>query len=115
MQSSKMARSARSDIHPRHRDMAGVIKTEQVRPARLAQRQGIAPDRYGQLVARRGEGYDSVRDLAFRSGLSRAVIERLADADAFRSLGLDRRDALWAVKALDPAPGRQRAAAVCAG
>ncbi|HMN87403.1 MAG TPA: OB-fold nucleic acid binding domain-containing protein, partial [Bauldia sp.] len=27
-------------------------------------------------------------------------IERLADADAFRSLGLDRRDALWAARAL---------------
>jgi error-prone DNA polymerase len=29
-----------------------------------------------------------------------AAIERLAAADAFRSLGLDRRDALWAVRAL---------------
>jgi error-prone DNA polymerase len=28
-------------------------------------------------------------------------LERLADADAFRSIGLDRRAALWAVKALD--------------
>jgi len=31
------------------------------------------------------------------------VIERLAAADAFRSLGLDRRDALWAVRALQRA------------
>ena len=30
-----------------------------------------------------------------------AEIERLAEADSFRSLGLDRRDALWAVRALD--------------
>jgi error-prone DNA polymerase len=29
------------------------------------------------------------------------VLERLADADAFRSTGLDRRAALWAVKGLD--------------
>jgi error-prone DNA polymerase len=28
-------------------------------------------------------------------------LERLADADAFRSLGLDRREALWAVRALN--------------
>jgi error-prone DNA polymerase len=42
-----------------------------------------------------------VRDLWLRSGLSSAVLERLADADAFRSLGLDRRQALWAVRALD--------------
>ena len=30
-----------------------------------------------------------------------AVLERLADADAFRSLGLDRREALWAVRGLN--------------
>jgi error-prone DNA polymerase len=51
----------------------------------------------------RGEGihgYDSVRDLWLRTGLSPRVIARLADADAFGSLGLSRRDALWAVKAL---------------
>jgi error-prone DNA polymerase len=29
-----------------------------------------------------------------------SLIERLADADAFRSVGLDRRAALWAVKGL---------------
>jgi error-prone DNA polymerase len=54
-----------------------------------------------RLVERRGEAYDSVRDLWLRSGLSSTVLERLADADAFRSLGLDRRQALWAVRGLD--------------
>ncbi len=44
--------------------------------------------------------YNSLRDLWLRTGLSPRVIERLADADAFGSLGLGRRDALWAVKAL---------------
>ncbi len=44
--------------------------------------------------------YDSVRDLWLRTGLSPRVLERLADADAFGSLGLTRRDALWATKAL---------------
>ena len=29
------------------------------------------------------------------------MLERLADADAFRSIGLDRREALWAVRGLD--------------
>ncbi len=33
--------------------------------------------------------------------VSLAGLEKLADADAFRSLGLDRREALWAVKALN--------------
>jgi error-prone DNA polymerase len=44
--------------------------------------------------------YTSVRDLWRRTGLKILVLERLADADAFGSLGLTRRQALWAVKAL---------------
>ncbi len=44
--------------------------------------------------------YDSVRDVWLRTGLSPRVLERLADADAFGSLGLSRREALWAAKAL---------------
>ncbi|MGC2199028.1 MAG: OB-fold nucleic acid binding domain-containing protein, partial [Stellaceae bacterium] len=39
-----------------------------------------------------------------RSGLGRGALERLAEADAFRSLGLDRRRALWALKALGEPP-----------
>jgi error-prone DNA polymerase len=41
-----------------------------------------------------------VRDVWLRTGLSPRVLERLADADAFGSLGLTRREALWAAKAL---------------
>jgi error-prone DNA polymerase len=48
----------------------------------------------------RGKGFDSVRDLWLRTRLSPSVLERLAQADAFGSLGLTRRDALWAVRAL---------------
>ena len=44
--------------------------------------------------------YGDVRDLWRRSGLKRASLERLAAADAFRSLGLDRRQALWEVRGL---------------
>ena len=53
------------------------------------------------FVRGRDQGYDSVRDVWLRSGLNTGDIERLAQADAFRSLGLDRREALWAVRALD--------------
>ena len=35
------------------------------------------------------------------AGISRFTIERLAEADAFRSMGLDRRAALWAARRLD--------------
>ena len=38
--------------------------------------------------------------------VSREALERLAEADAFRSLGLDRRAALWAVRGLDPGASR---------
>jgi error-prone DNA polymerase len=44
--------------------------------------------------------FDSIRDLWLRTGLTPAALERLAHADAFRSLGLDRRDALWVIRAL---------------
>lgn len=37
-------------------------------------------------------------------GVSVATLEKLADADAFRSIGLDRRQALWEVSALSDAP-----------
>ena len=61
-----------------------------------------------KLIAHRGRGYTSVRDLWLRSGLPRSVLEKLADADAFRSIGLDRRNALWAVKALDEKSAAER-------
>ena len=59
------------------------------------------------IVARRGKGYDSVRDLWLRTGLGAPVLERLAEADMFTSLGLDRRDALWAVKGLKGTDGAE--------
>jgi error-prone DNA polymerase len=88
-------------IHPRHAEMAPHIRATHA--VRLGFRQiiGVKERDMLQLVERRGEAYDSVRDLWLRSGLSSTVLERLADADAFRSLGLDRRQALWAVRGLD--------------
>lgn len=38
--------------------------------------------------------------LLLEAGVSQASLEKLADADAFRSIGLDRRKALWEVAAL---------------
>ena len=88
-------------IHPRHAEMAPHIRTTHA--VRLGFRQiiGVKEKDMLELMERRGEAYDSVRDLWLRSGLSSTVLERLADADAFRSLGLDRRQALWAVRGLD--------------
>ncbi|MGH6826190.1 OB-fold nucleic acid binding domain-containing protein, partial [Methyloceanibacter sp.] len=44
--------------------------------------------------------FRDVRDLWRRSGVGRATLERLAAADAFHSLGHDRRQALWEVRGL---------------
>ena len=49
---------------------------------------------------RRETKFDSIRDFWLRTRLPPSALERLAAADAFRSLGLDRRAALWAVRAL---------------
>jgi error-prone DNA polymerase len=38
------------------------------------------------------------------AGIEKATLERLADADAFRSMDLDRRDALWEIAALGDRP-----------
>jgi error-prone DNA polymerase len=53
------------------------------------------------ILEARNEGYADIPALWTRSGAPVSLLERLADADAFRSLGLDRRAALWAVKGLD--------------
>lgn len=57
-----------------------------------------------RLVAARGQGYESAEALWRKSGLGRLALERLAAADALRSLGNDRRQGLWALKALGEAP-----------
>jgi error-prone DNA polymerase len=45
-----------------------------------------------------------IKNLATGAGVNVSTLEKLAAADAFRSLGLDRRQALWQVKALANAP-----------
>jgi error-prone DNA polymerase len=52
------------------------------------------------LVACRKQSYESIDELR-TIGLSNSTLERLADADAFRSIGLDRRQALWEVTTKD--------------
>jgi error-prone DNA polymerase len=48
-----------------------------------------------------------VRDVWLRSALPLSAIEHLADVDAFRSLGLDRREALWAARGLNRVGGQE--------
>lgn len=85
----------------RHAKMRGVIRSRHAVRLGFRQIKGLSEGRMKVFVARRGEGYDSVRDVWLRSGLDVDEIEKLAQADAFRSIGLDRRAALWQVRALD--------------
>lgn len=52
------------------------------------------------LIRGRKELYDSIFDIRERGGVSSAMLRKLADADAFRSLKQDRREALWQVRRL---------------
>jgi error-prone DNA polymerase len=45
-----------------------------------------------------------VEEIWQRSGVPVAALEKLAEANAYRSLGLKRREALWEVRALGPTP-----------
>jgi error-prone DNA polymerase len=99
---------ATAPIHPRHAEQAPAIRTRFAVRLGLRQIKGFREADAARLVAARDRPYRSVRDLWLRSGLSRAGLERLAEADAFRSLGLDRRAALWEVRALDPAGAAER-------
>lgn len=55
------------------------------------------------LVACRAGGYRDPKDLWRRAGLSPRVLERLARGDAYRSMGISRRKAFWAVRGLQGA------------
>ena len=65
---------------------------------------GFAEKDAERLVAARGNGYTDAAVLWRRSRLSPAALETLARADAMGSMGLKRRDALWAVRGLPAAP-----------
>ncbi len=95
-----------SRLHPRHASMQGEIRATHKIRLGFRQIQGLAEKDMAQLVVKRGKGYDSVRDLWLRTGLSPNVLAAVAEADAFRSLGLERRDALWAVRGLNRAGDR---------
>ena len=90
-----------SRLHPRHATMAGEIRATHKIRLGFRQVKGLAQKDMDFLVAQRGKGYDSIRDLWLRTGFAPSVLTALAEADAFRSLGLDRRDALWAVRGLN--------------
>ncbi|MGI4800408.1 MAG: OB-fold nucleic acid binding domain-containing protein, partial [Janthinobacterium lividum] len=67
----------------------------------LRMAKGLAEQHGVQLVVHRGDAfYHSVEEVWRRADIPAIALERLAEADAFQSIGLDRRQALWQVKGL---------------
>ena len=88
-------------LHKLHGEMANDIRATHAVRLGMREIKGFSEDDAKMIVERRiSSPTHSVRDVWLRTGLSPRVLERLADADAFGSLGLTRRQALWAVKAL---------------
>ncbi|OJU23458.1 MULTISPECIES: error-prone DNA polymerase [unclassified Sphingomonas] len=76
-------------------------------PLRLGLRivAGLSAEQAGKIVtARAARAFTSVEDVWRRAGVPLAALERLAKADAFAGLGVDRRQALWAIRGLGEKP-----------
>lgn len=84
-------------------------KLEETQPAKHAVRlgfrqiKGVNEAEMQALVMGRKNGYTQIYQL-LDAGVCMEALEKLADADAFRSLGMDRRQALWEVAALGDRP-----------
>jgi len=61
---------------------------------------GMGEEEAGWITAARGNGYVTLEDVWRRAGTPPRLLARLAEADAFAALGLNRRAALWAAKAI---------------
>lgn len=76
-------------------------------PLRLGLRvvAGLSNEHGADIVkARMNQPFASIEDAWRRSGVPLAALERIARADGFHALGLDRRQALWTIKGLGAAP-----------
>ncbi|MCW3464942.1 error-prone DNA polymerase [Chitinophaga nivalis] len=75
------------------------------RVLRLGFRQvkGLGQEEMERLIAGRAASYVNIHAM-MDAGVSLTTLERLADADAFRSMKMDRRQALWEVSALADRP-----------
>jgi error-prone DNA polymerase len=93
----------KGNLYPRHSSMREDILTTHAVRLGFRQIDGFSEEWGKKIETLRGRGFDSVRDLWLRTDLPPKALQKLAHADAFNSLGLSRRDALWAVKALQKA------------
>jgi error-prone DNA polymerase len=70
----------------------------------LRMAKGLVQAHADAVIGRRGDGYRSVAEVWQLAAVSLAALERLAEADAFASVGADRRMALWAIRGLGEPP-----------
>ena len=73
----------------------------------LRQIDGFREDDAHTITNERGYGYRDFAGFVRRTNLAKRALVTLAEADAFRGFGLDRREGLWAVRRLpddDPLP-----------
>ncbi len=61
---------------------------------------GMNEEQAARIAVCRDRPYADIRDVRDRAGIPVRTLERLAAADVFRSMGLDRRQALWQVRAI---------------
>ncbi|WP_426412841.1 error-prone DNA polymerase [Bradyrhizobium ganzhouense] len=78
---------------------------EELLKKQQAKRRGeeyVSPEDWADriIAARNRRSFTSLEDFARDTALPKRALILLADADAFRSLGLDRREALWQVRRL---------------
>ena len=80
--------------------MRGDIRSTHALRLGLRQISGFSEKDAKRIENVRGDGFHSLRDFWLRTQLSPTVLRKLAEADAFGSLGLSRRQALWDLRAL---------------
>ena len=70
----------------------------------LRQVDGVRRDVAERMMAVRDAPFDNLEDFKIRTRADAGTMRKLAAADVFRSMGLDRRQALWDARALKDAP-----------
>jgi error-prone DNA polymerase len=98
---------ARDRLARQHAEMREDIWSTHALRLGLRQVSGLREAHANLIVARRASGYASIRDLWLRTGVPVETLEKLAEADAFQSMGLSRREALWTVRGLRGTAGAE--------
>ncbi|HEX2479585.1 MAG TPA: error-prone DNA polymerase [Geminicoccaceae bacterium] len=84
-----------------HEDGRGGVSRRRALRLGFRQVKGLQQEETARLVAARAGGYADLADLRRRAGVSATALDRLARADAFQSMTLDRRGAIWRAIGLD--------------